>query len=220
MAIRGFHADRARIYRYEGGNHLGIIGLQLDEKIVLSEELPAKEILDNSANTWCVEHLKPAHIRVGCDDPRESPLVYAHRKKTNIGCSYIMPLVCNGEAWGVLSLHRNIGQPDFQEDEKRLLDMLASQLSLTIYRQGLMDKIEYQANFDQLTGLANRRNFESTLKSRIELASETAQRFDLLFLDLDGFKAINDTLGHDIGCLLYTSPSPRDATLSRMPSSA
>ena len=99
----------------------------------------------------------------------------------------------------MFSLHRNIGQPDFEEEEKRLLDLLASQLSLTIYRQGLMDRIEYQANFDQLTGLANRTFFESTLKKRIEIASETAQRFDLLFIDIDSFKAINDTLGHDIG---------------------
>jgi len=214
MAIHGFHADRARVYRYLNGTHIGITTMQLDETITRIEEMPPQKILEKSAITWCVENLKPIHIRVGHADPREPPLVHAHRKETNIGCSYILPLVCCGKAWGVFSMHRRIGQPDFLEDEKRLLDLLASQLSLTIYRQDLMDQIEYQANFDQLTGLANRAYFEKVLKNRIEIATESRQSFGLLFLDLDGFKAINDTLGHDMGDQMLCKLSEKLANVS------
>lgn len=58
------------------------------------------------------------------------------------------------------------------------------------------------ANFDALTGLANRLNFQKNLCSSLQFARETHRRTSLMFIDLDGFKTVNDTLGHDIGDLL------------------
>ena len=60
------------------------------------------------------------------------------------------------------------------------------------------------ANHDNLTGLPNRLNFNTSLQSCISSASENQTKITLLFIDLDGFKLINDTLGHHAGdCLLY-----------------
>jgi diguanylate cyclase (GGDEF)-like protein/PAS domain S-box-containing protein len=56
-----------------------------------------------------------------------------------------------------------------------------------------------QANYDTLTGLPNRRLFRDRLEREIKKSHRTAQALALLFIDLDRFKEINDTMGHDRG---------------------
>ena len=56
-----------------------------------------------------------------------------------------------------------------------------------------------QANIDPLTGLLNRRMFFDRLGQAVKKSHRENKQLALLFLDLDHFKDINDTLGHDIG---------------------
>jgi diguanylate cyclase (GGDEF)-like protein len=55
------------------------------------------------------------------------------------------------------------------------------------------------ARTDSLTGLANRRNFDALVKQRIDAVPDSLPAFTLCFIDLDGFKAINDRHGHNVG---------------------
>ncbi|HSB95762.1 MAG TPA: GGDEF domain-containing protein [Spongiibacteraceae bacterium] len=55
------------------------------------------------------------------------------------------------------------------------------------------------ARTDSLTGLENRRNFDALVERRIDAAAGSAQLFTLCFIDLDGFKSINDRHGHNVG---------------------
>ena len=57
----------------------------------------------------------------------------------------------------------------------------------------------HSANFDKLTGISNRSLFFERLKNILKQANRDEQKFALLFMDLDGFKAINDNEGHDAG---------------------
>jgi len=66
-----------------------------------------------------------------------------------------------------------------------------------------------QANYDALTHLPNRTYFHSTLEQLVIKAEENSTQFALLFLDLDGFKAVNDTLGHQAGDELLRNVSAR-----------
>jgi diguanylate cyclase (GGDEF)-like protein/PAS domain S-box-containing protein len=66
-----------------------------------------------------------------------------------------------------------------------------------------------QANFDQVTGLPNRHMFHDRLEQEIKKASRSAQQLALLFIDLDRFKEINDTLGHDAGDILLVETAHR-----------
>lgn len=61
------------------------------------------------------------------------------------------------------------------------------------------EKVHYYAYHDHLTGLANRRSFESNLKKTIRHAEIYEEQFAILFLDLDKFKEINDVYGHAAG---------------------
>jgi diguanylate cyclase (GGDEF)-like protein len=65
------------------------------------------------------------------------------------------------------------------------------------------DKIRFRANYDALTQLANRSLFDEQLEHLLKQAKREQNKLALLYLDLDGFKAVNDSFGHFIGdCVL------------------
>ncbi|MEN5083175.1 EAL domain-containing protein [Bosea sp. TWI1241] len=66
-------------------------------------------------------------------------------------------------------------------------------------RKATEARIEQMARFDELTGLANRFEFTSQLAAAFLRRERTGDGFALLYIDLDGFKQVNDNLGHDIG---------------------
>lgn len=70
-------------------------------------------------------------------------------------------------------------------------------------------KLRHQALHDPLTGLANRMQLHETLQERTQRSAAASKPFGLLFIDLDGFKGINDTLGHDRGDELLITMSRR-----------
>jgi diguanylate cyclase (GGDEF)-like protein len=71
------------------------------------------------------------------------------------------------------------------------------------------DELHRLATTDDLTGLANRELFRSRLEAEIERCAATGGSFGILLIDLDGFKEINDTLGHDYGDVLLQDLGPR-----------
>ena len=85
------------------------------------------------------------------------------------------------------------------------------------------EKIHYLANFDPLTGLPNRIQMDDHLQYTLNIAKRNEGKFALIFLDLDHFKSINDTLGHSVGDLLLMELAKRlsaavreEDTVSRM----
>jgi len=70
-------------------------------------------------------------------------------------------------------------------------------------------RIHYLAFHDELTGLPNRRLFSERLRAEMDRSAAAGKKFALLWLDLDRFKTINDSMGHSFGDLLLTSVSER-----------
>ncbi len=66
-------------------------------------------------------------------------------------------------------------------------------------RKATEARIEQMARFDELTGLANRFEYNSNIAESFGRLERTGEAFALLYVDLDGFKQVNDNLGHDIG---------------------
>lgn len=213
MILEGFNANCARVYRYDDGSFQFLAGRFVSPVDGFIDKRPDKKILCESTNMWTVQNLEAAHVKVETNDDRESPTVHIHRRREGIGCSYVSPLISNGEAWGVLSVHKAVGITDFSDSEMRLIDLLSSQLSVTFNRQKLMHEIEFQASHDPLTGCFNRSRFEQLLEGQVSAAKKQELKFSLLYIDLDGFKNVNDTLGHDAGDRVLVEVTSRIRTL-------
>ncbi|MFD2167752.1 DUF484 family protein [Thalassotalea euphylliae] len=79
------------------------------------------------------------------------------------------------------------------------LEQLAVKVSLCLSNVLIREQLEYMANYDRLTGVANRRLMELTIAEELSRQKRYGVPFSLLFIDCNKFKQVNDTYGHDCG---------------------
>jgi diguanylate cyclase (GGDEF)-like protein len=146
------------------------------------------------------------------NDPRFEVLRKVIPNDESLGC---FPLFKNAEAIGIVAFQSrdlNAFTPDLIE----LLQQLADNLSFAFANFDRVDekartdeRINYLATRDGLTGLPNRAMFSQLLNAAIETSRRHNRQFALLFIDLDRFKIINDTLGHADGDALLVEMGRR-----------
>src|SRR2546421_3119085 len=113
----------------------------------------------------------------------------------------MVPLSAPDTFLGVLAVSV-MDRPDRLKPNPDLLDRLsgvAAQATTALQNGRLVDEITYQALHDPLTGLVNRVALMENLRGAIIRARTAGDRVTLLYLDLDGFKPVNDAFGHEVG---------------------
>ena len=125
------------------------------------------------------------------------------------------PLIIRGLAVGVM-IYMSTEPDTFTPEFAGLLQRLADNVSFALENFERADektkadeRIEYLASHDSLTKLPNRETFNELLRHAIEGASRHQRSLALLFIDLDRFKIINDSLGHDAGDMLLLEVANR-----------
>jgi diguanylate cyclase (GGDEF)-like protein len=103
----------------------------------------------------------------------------------------------SGQYVGVVSIARR-GR-EFSHAEEKLLEYLAAQAAVSIENTDLHQTVQRQAVTDELTGLWNVRQFHDALDHEVERARRFEGALGLAMLDIDDFKAVNDSYGHQQG---------------------
>jgi diguanylate cyclase len=109
-----------------------------------------------------------------------------------------VPLVHDGETVGVLKVYSPQAH-NFGDEDVETLELLSALIAAHMSHASLFAAEVHGGRHDALTGLLNRRAYEERLPVEIARASRYAWPLSLCLLDLDGFKQINDTLGHPAG---------------------
>lgn len=119
--------------------------------------------------------------------------------KTKIKSMTCIPILNDEKIIGVLSLEAIVSKKNWNNDSKKRFRILANYLMDARIRINAKKEINYLAYYDTLTGLPNRRCFKNQLEESVSLACRLQKVIAVIFLDLDSFKAVNDTIGHKGG---------------------
>lgn len=131
------------------------------------------------------------------DDMPNHP-IYQTMQIYNSGSIIGIPLKFKDEIVGVMNLSRSV-KGRFSRSELRLMGLLADQAAVAIFNASLYKRVTQMANTDSVTGLPNRRALDERLQEELYYASRTNTQFSVVMMDLDGFKSVNDTFGHNTG---------------------
>ena len=128
------------------------------------------------------------------------PATATSRQTHGLHASWSIPIVASDgcEVLGTLDVF--VAEPRLPDDEHRQVFLLLAQLaSIAIERKAFEERLAHQSMHDPLTGLPNRLLFLDRLGQAIARCQRTKSSVGVAFLDLDRFKNINDSLGHDAG---------------------
>jgi diguanylate cyclase (GGDEF)-like protein/PAS domain S-box-containing protein len=118
--------------------------------------------------------------------------------KAGLHCAFGFPVMAGTQPLGVMEFYsRQIGQPDHAL--LQVVQAIGSQVGQFVVRKQAEERERYLANFDELTGLPNRTQFNQRLGHALARARRAEEPLAVLFIDLDRFKNVNDTLGHTAG---------------------
>ncbi len=115
-----------------------------------------------------------------------------------LNSAIVCPLQYNDTLIGCLALY-HVEANHYTEDHRRLLERIAEQAGAVIHNSIVFEQTQEDSLTDPLTGLPNRRSMFLHLSRELARAERLKSEIAIIVMDIDGFKAINDTYGHNVG---------------------
>jgi diguanylate cyclase (GGDEF)-like protein len=172
--------------------------LELNASWNLTDTAPATIARDDC---WCLRlgklHAATAQHDLFCDHGIPWKGKYASQT--------CVPMISQGDVVGVLMVLDD--RRDDQPSDSMHIIALAEQLSLAISNVSLRNTLRHQSTVDPLTSLYNRRFFDESLKRELARAQRSQSACSVVMIDLDHFKRVNDTYGHEGGDLVLKAAS-------------
>jgi diguanylate cyclase (GGDEF)-like protein len=178
-----------RIYLYEDASL--VFGAALDENGAKNKQVSIPRPLGLS---YSVARQKQMIVV----EDMETHVLFVNSPKVSKGSIIGMPLIVEERVVGVMNLMRN-HKGKFTQSQIQLLTLLADQTAIAIHNAHLHQVLNWQARSDAVTQLPNRRALDERLDEAIHHSNFSGRPFSVVMMDLDGFKTINDTFGHDVG---------------------
>jgi diguanylate cyclase (GGDEF)-like protein len=144
---------------------------------------------------WIAEHGASASISNSLEDPRTRQIPGTPAlAESLIGT----PLIYQGRARGVVTLSK-AGTSQFDENALRLLEIVAAQVAIALDRAAIYEQLKNEAITDPVTKLCNRRYLIERFREEKSRALRASHTLTAIMIDIDQFKTVNDTYGHDAG---------------------
>ena len=180
--VRHFGFDRARLYLVHNDALRGELSVDFRGRVVSlrSDEIP----LGSS------EHRFARALRGEGPD--------AHMKSYEERLLHL-PLMVQGQKTGLLIVDNLLSQQGIETEDIGILESFAGQIALAVYNTSLFKQVESLSLHDCLTGLPLRRYFETRIQQELYRVERSGEPLAVAMIDVDYFKGVNDTYGHQIG---------------------
>jgi len=219
LSAKALHVERVSIWLFNNDKsiltcadlYLSDSGKHESGEVLTAEDYPEYFKIICSGEILVVDHAR--------DDVRTREFNDDYLKPLNIYSMLDLPIVQDDQLIGLIC-HEKVGEIKlWAQDEQDFADSVvnAISLSLEIKKRRLIQEelktqkeiLHHYAHHDALTGLPNRFLFDDRLNQSIKQAQRDATKIAILFVDLDHFKGVNDSMGHKVGDELLVEVAKR-----------
>lgn len=163
------------------------------------QDIPPRSIITHSGITGVVIQQRrtmylPDILDPNCKESASIIWMTNQRSRSYMG----VPLILLDKVVGVISV-QSLDPYAYSADQIRLLETIATQAAIAVQNASLYDQMKQMAITDSVTGLFTRRHFTQLGQSEVERALRYDRRLSVLMVDIDHFKRVNDTYGHNTG---------------------
>ncbi len=170
--------------------------------------LPGTQTLNS--DTPCAEVIRSGQPLLLNPDNAEGLPENLRQHARNDSRSWLgVPLESRNGTIGALVVQSHAGHAHYTLGDQELLQFVSTQIAAAIERKQMVASLQYLALYDRLTQLPNRELFHDRMQLALARAQRGQAQLSLLYLDLDKFKEVNDTLGHGAGDLLLKKVARR-----------
>ncbi|WP_315116723.1 sensor domain-containing diguanylate cyclase [uncultured Clostridium sp.] len=117
----------------------------------------------------------------------------------DIECTISSPIYIDNKLIGLINIDSTSKNKIFTEEDRTFMDYIKRDLELVLKNTYIQNKLKFMANYDELTGLINRRYFRRLLEREVKMIKECDDTLSVVAIDINDFKIINDTYGHCMG---------------------